>query len=381
LLINILVSIASNKTMFKGKFDINLDFLKMKSPSLIGVDISSSSVKMVELSKVGKGNGSYRVERYVIEPLASDAMQDGSIVNLESVGESIQNCWKRMNSRCKNVAMALPSSDVITKKIIVPAGQREDDLEFQVENEASQYIPFALDEVNLDYQVLKPLPKNPDEVEVLIAASRKDKVEDRVAAAVLAGLKTVVMDVEPYAAQAAYELIKDQLPGSGEDQIVALVDIGSTVMNTNVLHNGESVYMRDQPFGGDQLTQEIHNQFNLSLEDSEKAKRSGNLPENYKVDVLNPFCETLAIEVMRAIQFFYTSTQYTEINYILIAGGCAAIPGLDEIISERTQVSTLVVNPFSSMEFSSRISPRQINADAPSLLIACGLAMRSFDPS
>ncbi len=367
--------------MFKGKFDINLDFMKIKSPSLIGVDISSSSVKMVELSKVGKGKGSFRVERYVIEPLAVHAMQDGSIVDLESVGGSIKQGWKRLSSRCKNIALALPSSDVITKKIIVPAGQREEDLEFQVENEASQYIPFVLNEVNLDFQVLNSPSRNPDEVEVLIAASRKEKVEDRVAAALMAGLKTVVMDVEPYAAQAAFELIKNQLPDSGDNQIVALVDIGATVMKTNVFHNGESVYMRDQPFGGDQLTQEIHNQFNLSLEDSEKAKRSGSLPENYKTDVLNPFCETLAIEVMRAIQFFYTSTQYTEINYILIAGGCAAIPRLNEIIAARTQVSTLVVNPFASMDLSSRITPRQINADAPSLLIACGLAMRSFDPS
>ena len=365
--------------MFKGKFDFNLDFLKMKSPSLVGVDISSSSVKMVELSKAGKMSDSFRVERYVIEPLQTDAVQDGAIVNMEAVSESIQRAWKRLGSRCKKVALALPASDVITKKIIVPAGQREDDLVFQVENEASQYIPFPLDEVNLDFQILRSLPNNPDEVEVLIAASRKDKVEDRVAASLTAGLKTVVMDVEPYASQAVYELQKNQFPG-GDNQVIAIVDIGATVMKTNVLHKGESVYMRDQPFGGDQLTQEIHNQFNLTLEESEKAKRSGELPENYKTEVLQPFCETLAIEVMRAIQFFYTSTQYTEINYILIAGGCAAIPGLDKIIAARTQVSTLVVNPFSSMELSSRIIPRQINNDAPSLLIACGLAMRSFDP-
>lgn len=377
------MSIASNRTMFKRNFDINLDFLKINSRCLIGVDIGSSSIKMVELSKakVDKGKGGYCVERYVIEPLQADSVQDGGIINLDAVSESIERGWKRLGTRAKKIALALPASDVITKKIIVPAGQREDDLEFQVENEASQYIPFALDEVNLDFQVLRPLPNNPDEVEVLIAASRKDKVEDRVAAALSAGLKTVVMDVESYAVQTVFELVKNQLPGCGDDQVIALVDIGATVMKTNVLHKGESVYMRDQPFGGDQLTQEIHNQFSLSLDDSEKAKRSGDLPENYKSDVLQPFCETLAIEVMRAIQFFYTSTQYTEINYILIAGGCAAIPGLDEIISSRTRVSSLVVNPFSSMILSNRIIPRQINANAPSLLIACGLAMRSFDPA
>ncbi len=367
--------------MFKGNFDINLDFLKMKSPPLIGVDISSSSVKMVELSLADKGKNIYRIERYAIEPLLAGAIQDGAIVNMEAVSQSIQRGWKRMGTRLKAVALAMPAADVITKKIVVAAGQREDDLALQVENEASQYIPFSLDEVDLDFQVTKQIPDNPNEVEILIAASRKDKVEDRVAVVLSAGLNAVVVDVEPYAAQAAFELIENQLPNGAKDQVIALIDVGSAVMNINVLHNGESVYMRDQPFGGNQLTQEIRNQFNLSLEEAELAKRKGNLPDNYKTDVLQPFCETLAIELMRAIQFFYTSTQYTEVNYILVAGGCAMIPDLDKIIAARTQVSTLVVNPFSSMELSNRIVPRQLDVDAPALLIACGLALRSFDPS
>lgn len=367
--------------MLKGKFDINLDFLQTKSPPLIGVDISSSSVKMVELSAVGKNKNTYRIERYAIEPLPKDATLDGNIVNLEAVGESIRRGWKRMGTRLKNVALALPAATVITKKIIVPAGQREDDLAFQVETEANQYIPFALDEVNLDFQVVGPAPGNPEEVEVLIIASRKEKVEDRVAAALTAGLKTVVMDVEPYAAQTAFEVIESQLPGGGKEQVIAIVDIGATVMSINVLRNGQSVYMRDQPFGGIQLTQEIQRHFNLSPEEAEIAKRSGGLPENYETDVLQPFRETLALEVARAMQFFFTSTQFTEVSYIFLAGGCASIPGLDEVVAARTQVSTLIANPFAAMELSSRITPRQLGADAPSLLIACGLAMRSFDPS
>lgn len=365
--------------MFKGNFAIDWDWFKLKPPSLIGVDISSSSIKMVELSQIEKKQA-YRIERYVIETMPSDAMLDGAIANMDAVSECLHRGWKRMGTQQKNVALALPSSDVITKRIIVPSGQREDDLAFQVENEASQYIPFPLDEVDLDFQVIKPVPDNPDEIEVLIAASRKEKVEDRVAAALTAGLKAVVMDVEPYAAQAAFDLMLRQLPDSGWDQVIALVDIGATAMKVNVLLNGESLYMRDQPFGGNQLTQEIHNQFNLSLEESERAKRGGKLPENYRTDVLQPFCETLAVEVMRAIQFFYTSTQYTGVNHIFIAGGCAVIPGLDAIISSRTQISTLVVNPFADMEHATGISQRQLNIDAPALLIACGLALRSFDP-
>lgn len=374
------VSIAAEKPMFKGNFAIDWNWLKLKPPSLIGVDISSSSIKMVELSQTEKKQ-TYRIERYVIEAMPADAMLDGGIANMDAVSECLHRGWKRMGTRQKNVALALPSSDVITKRIIVPAGQREEDLAFQVENEASQYIPFPLDEVDLDFQVVKPIPDNPDEVEVLIAASRKEKVEDRVAAALTAGLKAVVMDVEPYAAQAAFELMLHQLPDGGKDQVIALVDIGATAMKVNVLLNGESLYMRDQPFGGNQLTQEIHNQFNLSLEESERAKRGGKLPENYRTDVLQPFCETLAIEVMRAIQFFYTSTQYTVVNHIFIAGGCAVIPGLDAIISSRTQISTLVVNPFANMEHAGGILQRQLNIDAPALLVACGLALRSFDPA
>lgn len=366
--------------MFKGKLDISFDFLKMKSPPLIGVDVSSSSVKMVELSAIGKGSNTFRIERYAIESLPTDVMSDGSIADLEAVSKSIERCWKRMGSKLKNVALALPVADIITKKITVQAGQREEDMAFQVENEASQYIPFAVDEINLDFQVIGSAPDNADEVEVLIAASRKDKVEDRVAAALAAGLKAVVMDAESYAAQAAFELIKQKLPDGGKDKNIALIDIGAAATKINVFRNDESIYMRDQAFGGNQLTDEICNQFNLSPEEAERAKRNNQLPDNYKTDVLDPFCETVAVEVMRAIQFFFTSTQYTEVNYIFIAGGCAAIHGLSDIVSARTQVSTLIVNPFSSMELASRITQRQLNVDAPSLLIACGLAMRSFDP-
>lgn len=324
----------------------------------------------------------YRVERYAIEPLQAGAVQDGGIDNLEAVSESIERCWRRMGTKIKHVALALPAAEVITKKIIVPAGQREEDLAFQVENEASQYIPFAMDEVNMDFQELKCLSEDSEEVEVLIAASRKDKVEDRVAVALSAGLKVVIMDVESYASQAAFELIEKHLPDTGTDKVFALIDIGATTMNLNVFHNGQSIYMRDQPFGGDQLTKEIQDQFDLTPEQAETAKRSREeLPENYERDILQPFCETLSIEVMRAVQFFFTSTQYTEINAIFVAGGCAVIPGLNEIIASRTQISTLTVNPFSSMELSSRIIPRQLSMDAPSLLIACGLAMRGFDPA
>ncbi|MGH8670593.1 MAG: pilus assembly protein PilM [Burkholderiales bacterium] len=356
---------------------MNFTLFQGKAPPLIGVDIGSSAVKLVELSEAGKN--AYRIERYAVESFPKDAVVDGNILNLEAVGEALARGWKRMGTRVRNCAMALPAAAVITKKVIVPAGLSEDDLEQQVETEANQYIPFALDEVNLDFQTLGPAPSGPNEVEVLIAASRKEKVEDRVAVAEAAGLKATVMDVESFATQTAYELLANQLPHAGRDQTVAIVDVGAAMIHVNVLHSGQSVYMREQTFGGNQLTQEIAHRYNLPEEGAELAKRTGGLPERYDSEVLQPFMDSLAMEVGRALQFFFSSTQFHNVDHILLAGGCASIPGLDEAVAARTQVSTMIANPFAGMAKSSRVAERQLVGQAPALFIACGLAMRRFD--
>jgi type IV pilus assembly protein PilM len=366
--------------MAKVNFDIPLDFLWARTPPLLGVDISSSSVKMVELSQSGKSGG-YTIENYAIELLPKDAVTDGNINNLDAVSDSIQRAWARMDTRIKSVSMALPAAAVITKKILLPSGLSEEDLEIQVESEANQYIPFALDEVNLDFQVLGPAPNNAEELEVLLAASRKANVEDRVAAAQAAGLKAVVMDVEPYAAETAFDQIRNQLPDAAMDKCVALIDIGASVMNFNVLRNGQSVYSRDQQIGGNQLTEQIQAVYSLTTEEAESAKRKGGLPENYETDVLSPFRENLVTDISRAMQFFFTSTQYHGVDYIVLSGGCASLAGLDDAVASKTQVSTMVANPFALMTLSNRIKSRQLQIDAPSLIVACGLAMRRFDPS
>ncbi len=358
--------------------ELNFDIFKPKAPPLFGMDISSSSIKMVEMVDAGKG--SIRVERYVIEPLAKDAVLDGNIANLEAVVEAVTRGWKKLATRTKNVAMALPTAAVITKKIIVPAGLREEELEIQVEAEANQYIPFALEEVNLDFQVVGPSPSGPEEVEILIAASRKEKVEDRVAVAEAAGLKAICMDVESYATQTSFDLIKRQFSNDGAEQNIVLVDIGANVMNITVLRNDQSVYTREQAFGGSQLTQDIMRQYGMSQEEAEAAKRSGGLPENFESEVLRPFMENAALEIQRAMQFFFTSTPYNSVEHILLTGGTAVVPGLDDVVSTRTQVNTVVANPFANMAISPRIQLARLVADAPSLMIACGLAMRRFDP-
>ncbi len=363
--------------MLAEKLGPVIDVFRSKAPSLVGVDIGSTSLKLVELSAAGKG--AFRLERYVIEPLAREVVVDGNIANLEQVTDALKRAYKRLGSRNRNVALALPASMVITKKIIVPAGQREEDLELTVEAEANQYIPFALDEVNLDFQTLGPAPNNAEDVEVLIAASRKEKVEDRVAAAEAAGLKPRVMDVESYATQEAFELIAPSLPANGRDQNIALVDIGAHVTHFYVLRNNQFLFSRDQAFGGNQLTHDIQRAFNLSVDEAESAKKNQGLPENYDTDVLQPFMETLALEVTRALQFFFTSTSYNQVDQIVLVGGCALLPGLDDLVAKRAGVPTLVANPFASMTVADRIRPRQLAQDAPTLLIACGLALRSFE--
>src|SRR6266540_196354 len=363
--------------MLKEKFGSAFSFLQASSPPLIGVDISSSALKLVELSETGKG--AYRLERYAVEPLPKDVVTDGNIANLDQVADALRRAHKRLGSRNRHVALALPAAMVITKKIIVPTGQTEEELELQVETEANQYIPFALDEVNLDFQILGPAPNNADEVEVLIAASRKEKVEDRVAIAEAAGLKPRVMDVESYATEEAFQMIAPSLPANGRDQNIAFVDIGAHVTHFYVLRNNQFLFSRDQGFGGNQLTYDIQRAFNLSPEEAESAKKNQGLPENYDADVLQPFMETLALEVTRALQFFFTSTSYNQVDQIVLAGGCALLPGLDELVAKRAGVATIVANPFAGMATADRVRPRQLAQDAPQLLIATGLAMRSFE--
>ncbi len=356
---------------------MKFDFFNDTTPPLIGVDISTSAVKMVELSASGKGV--YRLEGYSIAAIPKDAVTDGNIVGLEQVSDAVKLAWKLLGTREKRAALALPSAAVITKKVMMSANLRETDMEAQVEAEANQYIPFPLEEVNIDFQVIGPVANNPDEVEVLIAASRKEKIEDRVAAAEDAGLKVAVMDVDTYATEAAYSLVANQLPNGGKDQTVMIIDIGAVMMHINVLQDNKSVYIREQAFGGSQLTQEIQRRFGLSVEEAEIAKRKGGLPESYDSEILQPFMLSLATEIARALQFFTSSTQYNRVDHIVLAGGCAAIPAVNVMVQDRTQVNTIVANPFQSMSLGSKVKQQQIAIDAPALIVACGLAMRGVD--
>ncbi|WP_377702978.1 pilus assembly protein PilM [Pseudoduganella sp. UC29_71] len=346
------------------------------NPPLIGVDISTSSVRLVELSQAGKEG--WRLERYAAEPLPRGAVVDGNIENMEQVVDALRRVWKKSGTRAKLAALGMPPASVITKKIVLPAGMAEDQLEVQVESEASQYIPFALDEVSLDFDVIGPAPNSPDDIEVMLAASRREKVEDRVAIAEASGLKATVMDVESYAARAALDRILVQLPEGGAGQIVALFQIGAQVTHISVLLDGATIYEREQPFGGNTLTQEIVRHYGMSFDEAETRKKSGELPDNYTAEILTPFLESAALEVTRAIQFFYTSTPYTRVDQLFLAGGCALIPGLLDIVAARSKISSAVISPFKGMQLGPGVREQALRAEAPAYLVACGLAMRRF---
>ena len=348
------------------------------SPPLVGLDISTSGVRLVELADAGKGE--LRLERYAAEPFLRGSVVDGNIDNMDAVVDAVRRVWKKSGTRAKLVALGMPPASVITKKIILPAGLSEDQLEVQVESEASQYIPFALDEVSLDFDLLGPAPNSPEDVEVMLAAARKEKVEDRVAIAESAGLTAVIMDVESYAARAALDRVLVHSAGHGapDGQIIALFQMGAQVTHISILLDGSTIYEREQPFGGNQLTQDIVRAYGMSYEEADNKKKSGDLPATYKDELLTPFLESAALEVTRAIQFFYTSTPYTRIDQLFLAGGCAMIPGLLEVIASRTKISSAVVSPFKGMSLGPAVREQQLRLEAPAYLVACGLALRRF---
>lgn len=356
---------------------ISLGSLLSRQPAaLLGLDISSSSVKLVELAR--DGTGKLVLERCAIEPLERGWITDGNVEKFDEVAEAVRRVVKKSGTRTKNVAMALPPSAVITKKIILPGGMTEQELEIQVESEANQYIPFSLDEVSLDFCVIGPSPTSSGDVEVLIAASRKEKVQDRQGLAEAAGLKPVVIDVESYAARLATTRLIENLPNKGVDTMVALFEVGAFTASMQVLRNGEVLYDRDQAFGGAQLTQLIVRQYGFSLEEAEAKKRNGDLPDDYSSSVLRPFVDSMAQEIGRALQFFFTSTPYSRVDYVFVAGGSAALPGLTEAVTQHTSFACTIVDPFDGMEIGAGVREKRLRREAPSYLTSCGLAMRRF---
>ncbi len=346
-----------------------------KAPPLIGVDISSTAVKLLQLGQVG---GRYRVEHYAVEPLPPNAVVEKNIVEVEAVGEAIRRALNRSGSKTKFAAAAVAGSAVITKVIPMPADLSEEDMEAQIEVEANQYIPYPIEEVSLDFEILGPIKDNPDMVNVLLAASRTENVDLRIAALDLGGLGSRVMDVEAFAMENAFRLIADQL-SVPKDAVVAVVDVGATMTTLIVLKNQRTIYSREQVFGGKQLTDEVMRRYGLSYEEAGLAKRQGGLPESYEIEVLEPFKEAMVQQISRLLQFFFAGSEYSRVDQVVLAGGCASIAGIAGMVEDHLGVPCAIANPLADMSVGGRIQAQTLAQDAPALMIACGLALRSFD--
>lgn len=353
-----------------------LPFLSKKSASLLGLDISSTSVKLLELSRTGDR---YRVESYGVEPLPPNAVVEKVINDVEGVGEAIARLVARTKPATKAAAVAVAGSSVITKIIEMEAGLSEDDMEQQIRNEADQYIPYPLDEVSLDFEVQGQAPGNPERVEVLIAASRTENVDLRKDALQIGGLTAKVVDIEAYAMERAYALIAPVIESEDVEQTVAVVDVGATMTTLSVVRSGKIIYTREQLFGGKQLTEEIQRRYGLSFEEAGLAKKQGGLPDDYESEVLEPFKEAIVQQITRSLQFFFSASQYSDVSHLVLAGGTCSIDGLADMVQAKIGTPALVANPFVNMALSSKVSAAAITNDAPSLMIACGLALRSFD--
>ena len=349
---------------------------KKKSTPLLGIDISATAIKLLELSRSGSR---YRVESYAVEPLPANSVVEKTITDIEAVGEAIARAVKKSGTRTRQAAAAVAGSSVITKIISMPKNLSDDEMENQIQGEADQYIPFPLEEVAMDFEVLGPSEDNPDQVDVLLAASRGDNVDSCVGVLELAGLTAKVIDVEAFAIENTINMMAMDLFNGAVDKVIAVADVGSAITTFSVMENMKTIYSREQTFGGGQLTEDIQRRYGLSYEEAGQAKRQGGLPDNYVPEVLEPFKESMVQQISRAQQFFYSSSQISNIDHLILAGGCASISGIAELMETKIGVPTIIANPFANMAVSSRIPTQQLSNDAPAMMIACGLALRGFD--
>ena len=348
-----------------------------KTQQLLGLDITTSSVKLIELSLAGKR---YRVDSYSAEPTPPSSVSEKAIIDAKAVGEAIRRAVKRSGAKSTDVAVAISGDAAITKIIQMPSSLSERDLEGQVEIQADQYIPFPMEEVSFDYEIVGPNAKDPELLDVLLVATRTENVEQRQAAVSAAGLETQIVDVEAFALENACRLLSHQIPDHGIGHSVAVVDIGASSTTFSVLQDLKVFYTRDFNFGGQQLTEEIMRTYGLSMEDAGRAKKQGGLPSNYQPEVLEPFIDDMTQQVSRSLQFFLASGGgREEPEMILVCGGCANIPGIADVISSRVGIPTEIGDPLGQMKISSKAKSQGVHKDATALLTACGLALRSFD--
>lgn len=344
-------------------------------PLMLGIDIGSHSVKAVLLSHQ---HNHYKVEAYAIESMPKGAMAEREIQDIEAVGRVISKIRKNIPKHIKSAATAVSGSTVITKVIFMDVSLTEDELESQIMIEADSLIPYPLNEVSLDFEKLEVNESDPSKVNVLLSAARTEGIEARVGAIDIGGFESKVVDVESYALSRSAQLCMNQLPDDAENKVVAIIDIGSSMTLLSVIEGGETIYTRDQVFGGEQYTRSIVSYYNKSFDEAEMAKVTGDLPTNYTFEVLAPFQTTLLQQIRRAIQMFLTTSGKDSVDYIIVSGGSAAIEGIDRLIVDELGIHAVIAKPFHDIEMGIAIDKEKIEAVESQLMVATGLALRSF---
>jgi len=342
---------------------------------VIGLDIGASAVRLVELSRNGER---YRLDRFAVEKMPANAMSENDIKDVGTVASTVKRAFLRSGSKLGECAAAVSSSQVIIKTITMPAGLSESELEEQVKAEASQYIPFPMEEVSLDFSVSEAAAED-EEVEVLLVASRSENVDVRVAVLEQAGLNAAVMDVETFALENAFQLVSAQMMEAAPVHTVALINVGDATTTLVVLRDGKGIYSREQMFGDIQLTEAIQQHYGLSYEQAEQARQNNDLPHDFDVEVLPAFRRAVAQQASRLLQFFFSASGVSHVDRILLSGECAKISAVDEMVTETTGIPVNIANPFSGMVLPSTVPPGELERESPAMMIACGLALRSFD--
>ncbi|WOC26696.1 pilus assembly protein PilM [Pseudoalteromonas sp. N1230-9] len=348
---------------------------KKPSSMMVGIDIGSHCIKAVLLQKTDAG---LRLEALAIEPMPKGAISERSIQDIEAIGNVITKLKKKLPKSVQSAAVAVSGQTVITKVIFMDVSLTDAELESQIAIEADSLIPYPLDEVNIDFEKLSINEADPSKVNVLLSAARTESVEARVSALETANLIAKVVDVESYALSRAMDIYYQQLPSDAFNKCVAVVDIGAVLMLVSVVQAGETIYTRDQVFGGDQYTNSIVAYYNKSFDEAEIGKTTGDLPPNYTFEVLAPFQTSLLQQVRRAVQMFLTTSGKDQVDYIVLTGGTAMIDGLDRLLIEELGIHAVVAEPFANIEIAPKIDRNVLQRHRTQFAIATGLALRSF---
>ncbi len=351
-----------------------------RSRNLIGLDIGDSSVKVVELKELGRGRG-YQVVKAGWDPLSPEAIVDGAIMDAQLVAETIQRLFQRCRVKTSTpVATALSGHSVIVKRISLPT-MSPAELAESIHWEAEQYIPFDIEDVNLDYEILEGSSLSGDgNMDVLLAAAKKDRINDYVSVIDQAGLNVATVDIAAFAMQNAFEVNYDFEPS----QVIALVDIGAAVSSISVLHGGTSVYWRDiNNIGGNQYTDAIQKELNLSAEQAEQLKRGeevDGVPYERVQPILSAVNEEVGTEIRKTLDFFkQISATDGHLDKLYLTGGTSQVVHMKESLGERLNTQVEMLNPFRRVSPGSRdVTPETINEMMPTASVAVGLALRKL---